>query len=120
MLALASCGEAEPLCRNEIIREALSPDGALKATLFHRSCGGPTGASSQVSITAANETEQGKGNTLIIDAAGVAPTAPWGGPDVSLAWTAPRDLTLGFNDRARIIAYESERRGVTVTYKTGD
>lgn len=54
--ALAACGEAAPICDNKVIREAVSPDGTLKATLFQRDCGPLTGASSQVSILAADET----------------------------------------------------------------
>lgn len=119
-ISLAACGEPEPLCHNKIIREALSPDGAMKATLFQRDCGPPTGSSSQVSVTAADETERSKGNTLIIDAAVVATASAWGGPDVSITWTKPRALTLGFSSRVRIIAFEPEMRGVTISYKTDD
>lgn len=61
-LGVAACGPSEPVCQNEVIREALSPDGELKASLFRRVCGGPTGLSSQVSILAAGEAEADRGN----------------------------------------------------------
>lgn len=120
-LLLAACGESDPICQNTVIREALSPDGAVKAVLFHRVCGGPTGAASQVSVLAPNQTETGKGNAFIVDAAGgIAPTAAWGGPDVQLEWKAPRALTLTYHGRSRIIAYEPDVRGVSITHRSTD
>ena len=120
-LALAACGESAPLCTNQVIREAFSPDGAIKAVLFHRACGGPTGAASQVSVLAPHQVETGKGNAFIVDAAGgIAPTAAWGGPDVQLEWKAPRALTLTYHGRSRVIAFEPEVRGVTITHRSTD
>jgi hypothetical protein len=120
-LFISACGASEPACRNTVIREAASPDGALKAVLFHRACGGPTGEASQVSILDADETETGKGNAFIVDAAsGAAPIAAWGGPDVQIAWVGPRELTLTYHSRSRIILGEPSVRGVTITHKLGD
>lgn len=116
---LASCGEPTPLCNNQVIREAQSPDGALKAVLFHRTCGGPTGFSSQVSIFGANEPVTGKGNAFIADtSAGLARAAEWGGPDVNFEWTAPRALTVTFAYLSRVIVTESPVRGVNITYQS--
>lgn len=121
ILAVSACGEAEPVCRNEIIREALSPDGEMKATLFRRACGGPTGESSQISILPADKTETGKGNAFIADTAGgAAPAAAWGGPDVAMEWTAPRALQFTYPSRARIVVGEPSVRGVAITYKSKD
>ncbi len=117
----AACGQSEPVCQNEVIREALSPDGAFKASLFRRACGGPTGMSSQVSILAANEAEDDRGNALIADTAGgAAPAAAWGGPDVAMEWTSARAVTLTYPIRARIIAGESSVRGVTISHRSRD
>ena len=111
VMGLGGCGESEPLCENIVVREAISPDGAMKAVLFSRDCGPPTGSSSQVSIVAAAETVEDKGNTFIADTAGgIARAGAWGGPDVQLAWTGPRDLTLTSVSRSRIIAYETSVR----------
>lgn len=119
--ALASCGDAEPLCRNTVVREAVAPDGQMKATLFERSCGATTGFSSQVSVLRAGETESGRGNALIADTAGsAAPAAAWGGPDVAMEWTGPRDLILTYHARARIIVGESSVRGVNISHKSRD
>ncbi len=120
-VVLSACGEPEPVCQNTVIREAVSPDGAMKAVLFHRACGGPTGQASQVSVLAAHQTESGKGNAFIVDtASGAAPTAAWGGPDVQMEWNAPRALTLRYHGRVRVIAYEPEVRGVTITHRSTD
>src|SRR5690242_14052145 len=96
-LVIAACGNAEPVCQNNIIREAVSPDGALKAVLFQRACGGPTGQASQISILPVGETVIGKGNAFIADTAAGGPTAAWGGPDVHLEWTGPQALTLSYD-----------------------
>lgn len=120
-LGLGGCGESEPLCDNTIVREAVSPDGALKAILFERSCGVTTGFSSQVSILGVDETETDAGNAFIADTAGgAAPAAAWGGPDVALEWTSPEELTLTYPGRSRIIEAEELVRGVTVTHRTRD
>jgi hypothetical protein len=119
--ALAACGEPAPICDNKVKREAVSPDGALKATLFQRDCGPLTGASSQVSVLGVNETGTAKGNALIADTSGgLAPAAEWGGPDIGLEWTSPTALTLTYPFRARIITCEPVVAGVTVTCKFGD
>lgn len=120
-LLFTACGESDPICQNTVIREAISPDGQMKAVLFHRACGGPTGAASQVSVLAPNQVETGKGNAFIVDAAGgIAPTAAWGGPDVQLEWKAPRALTLTYHGRSRIIAYAPDVRGVAITHRSTD
>ena len=118
-VAVASCGESAPICDNQVIRQAVSPDGAMKAVLFHRVCGGPTGFSSQVSVFGADEPVTGKGNAFIADTeGGHAKAAAWGGPDVYLEWTAPRALTVTFAYLSRVIVYESPVRGVDITYQS--
>ncbi len=120
-LGLTGCGEPAPICENQVIREAISPDGAMKAVLFRRACGGPTGFSSQVSIVDAGEAVMGKGNAFIADTAGgLAPAASWGGPEVALEWTSPQALTLAYAPRARVILTEPSVRGVTVSHKIKD
>jgi hypothetical protein len=116
MLLLAACGESEPACTNTVIRETPSPGGQLKAVLFHRTCGGVTGAASQVSILAANETETSKGNAFIADTGAGGVTAAWGGPDVEVTWTGPNALTLSYDFRTRVIGGEPVVRGVTITH----
>lgn len=117
----AGCGNSEPLCQNNVIREAVSPDGALKATLFQRACGSKTGAASQISILPVNEAETGKGNALIADTAGnIAPAAAWGGPDIALEWLSPHELTLAYASRVRIIVAPPSVRGVTITHEIKD
>lgn len=118
-LLLAACGESAPVCQNEVIRESLSPDGKVKAVLFHRDCGPPTGSSSQVSILAASESTTAKGNAFIADIGdNPAQAAAWGGPDVTFEWTGPAALTLNFPYVARILVAEPSVRGVTLTFQS--
>lgn len=117
----AGCGNSEPLCENSVKREAVSPDGVLKAVLFERSCGSTTGFSSQVSILPVAETETRKGNAFIADTAGgLAPAASWGGPDVALEWTSPAALTLAYAPRVRVIIAEPTVRGVAISHRIKD
>lgn len=121
LFGLAACGKSEPLCKNTVQREAVSPDGKLKAVLFERSCGATTGFSSQISILPVGATETEKGNAFIADTAGgLAPAAAWGGPDVELEWTSPAALTLSYAPRARLIIAEPSVRGVTISHKIKD
>ncbi len=117
-LVFIGCGEPTPICDNQVIRQAISPDGAMKAVLFHRVCGGPTGFSSQVSVFDVNEPVTGKGTFIADTEGGHAKAAAWGGPDVYLEWTAPRALTVTFAYLSRVIASESPVRGVQVTYQS--
>jgi len=120
-VALCGCGEAEAVRENTVMREATSPDGELKAVLLHRASGGANGQASQVSVLAASQTETGKANAVVVDAAsGAAPTAAWGGPDVKLHRSAPRALTLTYYGRSRIIACEPEVRGDAITHRSTD
>lgn len=120
-VVLAACGNSEPLCQNNVIREAVSPDGQLKAVLFQRACGSTTGAASQVSILPVSETETGKGNAFIGDTAGdVAPAAAWGGPDIALEWTSAHALTLAYAPRVRIIIAQPTVRGVAISHRIRD
>ena len=120
-VGVSACGESAPICENQVIREATSPGGAMKAVLFRRACGGPTGFSAQVSILPVGATETGKGNAFIADTAGgLAPAAAWGGPDVGLEWTSPVALTLAYASRARVIIAEPSVRGVTISHEIKD
>lgn len=120
-LLFAACGNSEPLCQNNVMREAVSPDGQLKAVLFQRACGAVTGAASQISILPVNATETGKGNAFIADTAGnLAPAAAWGGPDVALEWVSPQELSLAYAWRVRVIVTQPSVRGVTITHKIKD
>lgn len=121
LMLAAGCGKSEPLCQNNVIREAVSPDGQLKAVLFQRACGSTTGAASQVSIVSATATEAGKGNAFIADTAGnIAPVAAWGGPDIALEWVSPQELSLAYASRVRAIIAPPSVRGVTITHKIKD
>lgn len=118
-LWLVACGEAQPICENVIMREAISPDGLLKASLFQRQCGGPTGLASQVSVSPAGETVTGKGNVLIIDTdGGHAIAQSWGGPDATFEWTSPTALTVTFAPFSRIISQAASVHGVTITFQS--
>jgi hypothetical protein len=69
------------ICKNEIYKEYISPDKALKAIVFQRDCGATTGFSTQISILKSNEDLDNNegGNIFIIkgEPNKVAPTLNW-------------------------------------------
>jgi len=85
----ASC----KLCENELLAQAVSPDGRRKAVTFVRSCGATTGESIQISIVAHDGKEDGGGNTFVADGNRIA------GLDLGVRaeWTGPERLTIRFN-----------------------
>jgi hypothetical protein len=118
---VAGCGKSEPVCQNVVKREAISPDGRLKAVLFERLCGATRGFSSQISILPVGNTETGKGNAFIADTAGgLAPAMAWGGPDVAMVWTSPEAITLAYAQQARVIVAEPSVRGVVISHEIKD
>ena len=118
---MSGCSKPEPVCQNVIKREAISPDGRLKAVLFERLCGATRGLSSQISILPVDASETGKGNAFIADTAGgIAPAMAWGGPDVAMKWTSPEAITFGYAQQARVIVAEPSVMGVVISHEIKD
>ena len=96
---LAGCTETSP-CSNRLLGERLSPNGALKAVVFQRSCAEGTVASTQVSLLPADEPLPNKaGNTLVLDSSGER--LPTGHRAISLRWTGDQELVVSRSRIAR-------------------
>ena len=116
---LISCGG--DLCANKPVHVVSAPGGGRAAVLFERDCGATTAFSSQVSIVAAHKGATGSGNAFIADDDhGAAPSAHWGGPPVSMRWTSPTHLIIGYDSRARVFKREARVDGVEISYVPND
>jgi hypothetical protein len=103
-------------CANTEVSRAASPDGTQDAVLFTRACSGTKSVGSQVSILPAGAALPNKsGNALISNGGKVR--ASWGGPNVTLSWTAPAALTIAHDPSAEIYKSEAQVGGVAVTYQ---
>ena len=97
-------------CDNEIVQEAVSPDGRLRAVLFSRNCGATTGFQTQISIIeSSDDLPDEPANTFITE----------GHPDYTRAELKWLDAgTLVVVTSAPDLAHKAERYvdGVTVDY----
>ncbi len=100
-----------PLCGNEIVREAVAPDGTRRAVVFQRDCGATTGFSTQIAVVwGSGNLPDAPANVFIAD----------GHPDrtkTDARWLNSATLVIGTNALAD--AYKAERHvnGVSVTYE---
>ena len=99
-----------PLCGNEVIQEAVSPDGTRRAVLFQRDCGATTGFTTQISIIeSSGELPNEGGNVFVTD----------GHPDqtrTELVWSDAMSLIIITMARDIASKAESQVDSVTVNY----
>jgi hypothetical protein len=107
-------------CANELLAEAVSPDGKLKAVVFQRDCGATTGFSTQVSVFAASAgVGNSAGNVFTSDTNhGLAPSGPGGGPLVKVNWRSPSVLVVSHHAAARVFIAEPQVGSVKVNYES--
>lgn len=107
-------------CANELLAEAVSPDGKLKAVVFQRDCGATTGFSTQVSVLPASAgVGNAAGNVFTSDTNhGAAPSGPGGGPLVKVNWRSPSALAVFHHAAARVFLAEPHVGSVTVSYES--
>ena len=99
-------------CANEVMQEAVAPDGTRRAVVFQRDCGATTWFSTQVAIVwGANELPDEPGNVFIAD----------NHPETTqteVRWL--NSATLKVSTKALEGAHKAERyvRGVSVRYES--
>lgn len=114
LLALAGC---EDMCANDVIDEAISPDGAHRAVLFERDCSATTGFSTQVSILEPRDVLEGSGNVFVADDVGTDTKAEWGGPWAEVEWTDDENVVVRYDAKARVFEMDDSASGVSVTFE---
>ena len=116
-MALLSCTSP---CRNSIINQTASPNGAWKAVVFQRDCGATTGFTTQVSILSASESlPETKGNAFTADTDhGKAASGPGGGPSVQVRWISDVEMEISHDSNARVFTRERVVKSIQVRYNT--
>lgn len=106
-------------CKNEILAELPSPDGAYKAIVFQRDCGATTGFSTQVSILRSRHSlGDDTGNVFVSDTNhGAAPSGSGGGPEVGIRWMSSSSLVISRHRLARVFMAEPHVSDISVTYE---
>jgi hypothetical protein len=95
VVSLVACSSA---CENDVLSQATSPSGRLKAVAFTRNCGATTGFNVQVSILASGSRLRNvKGNAFIADQAKLQ----------SLKWIGETLVEVGFSNEPRVFESNS-------------
>ena len=115
----AACLDLASGCGNELLGEARSPDGRLKAIVFQRDCGATTGFSTQISVLPIGEKLPNEvGNVFVADSNhGVAPSGRGGGPIVEVRWLNEGELLIRHDSRARVFQSEQSLGKVKIHYE---
>jgi len=95
------------MCANDVIKEAVSPDGRKKVVVFQRNCGATTDFSTQAVLSVGRSLPDDGGNVFSADTNyGAAPSGSGGGPELEASWVGPKELVLEHHAQARVFKAE--------------
>ena len=119
VLLSGSCDPSD-LCRNELLKELKSPNGANKVVIFQRDCGATTGFSTQISILSSNEKLPNAGGDVFIADTnhGAAPSSEGGGPVVEVTWIDDNNLLIKHDSQARVSNSAKTHGTINISYAT--
>jgi hypothetical protein len=108
------------MCGNSVLTEAPSPDGALKAVVFDRSCGATDSGATEVSVLPrALPLPDAKGNVFVAyNVSGEASSGNRGRSEVKVHWIDPRSLQIIHHEDAHISLAMHAISDVTISYST--
>ncbi len=100
------------LCGNDFPQAVVSPDGALQAVIFQRSCGATTGFVTHVTVLQAGAALPNEGGNLFVadDCDWVTPEKEWKEPKGAMAqikWIGPRTLRICYPFTATVYQHEA-------------
>jgi hypothetical protein len=107
-------------CDYATLSETKSPDGKLKAVVFHRGCGSnPIDSSEQVSILSSSASSPtGRGNVFITgDENHTTPTNLKHPIEIRADWESNSSLLISYPQKAQVFLKKSSVAGVAVTYQ---
>lgn len=105
---LAGCASLNfDMCGNTITRQAISPDGKLKAVVFSRDCGATTSESVQVSLVEATAPLPDEaGNIFIAEQA-----------NIYIKWLSASKLQITVPANIKVSEQEAKYGAVVILYK---
>jgi hypothetical protein len=116
-LMVCGCGES---CDYAVSSEAKSPDGKLKAVVFHRGgVSNPIDSSEQISILSSSASSpSSRGNVFIAgDENHAAPLESKAAFEIRVNWESNSSLAVAYPKNAQVILKKSSVAGVTVNYQ---
>ena len=106
------------MCANDVLVEAPSPDGSLRAVVFVRNCGATTRYSTQVSVLPSTRHLPNDFSRLFVAETGYEPSGndPKGQPAVSLEWLSLTQLEVRYPAGSNVVRQNTKTHGVSVSY----
>jgi len=116
-VVLCGCGDS---CDYAVVSEAKSPDGKLKAVVFHRGCGSPVDSSAQISIlSSSTSSPSGHGNLFVAGDENQATSTNRGQfSEIKVTWESNTSLTVSYPKNAQVSLKKPRVAGVAVRYET--
>jgi hypothetical protein len=115
--AFCECGDS---CDHAIVSEIKSPDGKLKAVVFHRGCGSnPIDSSEQVSILSSSTSPpSGRGNVFIAgDENQTTPVDAKPPMEIKVSWESNSSLAISYPKNAKVSLKNPSVARVAVRYE---
>ena len=111
ILSLAGCG-AEPLCSSDVIRVARDIGSDRYAVTATRDCGATTDYATILRIGRASEPQSAASEVFVADSNhGAAAEGPEGAIWLKVVWTAPGQLSVAYDSRARVFKHVLDAKG---------
>lgn len=118
LLTVLLFGAVACSCENRLLADVASPDGRRRVVGFERNCGATTPRNLHVSILMSGERTTASGNLLVVDGGQNATLSHSDlGSLVRLAWLAPNELHISYDDRLRVFKQNRAIDGIRVTYQ---
>jgi hypothetical protein len=115
--AVCGCGHS---CDYAVVSEAKSPDGKLKAVVFHRGCGSnPIDSSEQISIlSSSTSSPSGRGNVFIAgDENHTTPANLKHPTEIKANWESNSSLVISYPQNIQVSLKKPSAAGVAVRYE---
>jgi hypothetical protein len=112
--SLAACNP----CADEVVQQATSPSGTIKAVFFVRNCGATADYASSVCIISPGaKVPEDHGIVFSADSNhGAAPLQPNGALPVSVTWVDSDHLRITYDSRARVFRSERLFKDIHIEY----
>ncbi|HEY3244905.1 MAG TPA: hypothetical protein VGM03_16310 [Phycisphaerae bacterium] len=111
---IIACG-TDP-CGTNLLKEALSQDGKVKAVAFRRNCGATTDYVTAVSLVSAHEDLTHDGRFFTPRRLGNVFRADGAGP-IDMAWRSATELVIRYGPGAAPLLRESSRGKIRIRYE---